>query len=422
MRIAVVSAVTCVALAFAACSQRNENSPPSTVPAASSAPVSVTPEQSATPGQSPTPPALAIDRDGSGKDIKVRWRWDSGLFNVIIWVRANGSRVAATYGGLYDGQGSFSPKPGGIALLDSATGTELWRHNTPTQAFPAAFNGGVVAAGTGDGTVFGWDETTGAERWRLSFDGIPFQVISAAGVFVVADADPETGGPNGLVEKTRLGGRVWGVDPATGNVLWKTTVGSSNAFIAVESLLTGGFIAASSSSPSGGGDTVVIEPATGKERWRTKLEASSPPAVEGSLLVVPGSSLRALDLTTGDLRWSAPVSGNGTFFFPGITANAVIAGANGSLSVLDARDGHLLATGQFGECVSRTTEWLSGLASGYGLMCGSLVRLLKDSAGWKLVAVLTPQGAIDSMDASGAAIVFSTGIGSAPDQVLFVEP
>ena len=55
-------------------------------------------------------------------------------------------------------------------------------------------------------------------------------------------------------------------------------------------------------------------------------------------------------------------------------------------------------------------------------MCGSLVRLQKAFAGWKLVAVLIPQGAIDSMDASGAAIVFSTGIGTAPDQVLFVEP
>ena len=72
--------------------------------------------------------------------------------------------------------------------------------------------------------------------------------------------------------------------------------------------------------------------------------------------------------------------------------------------------------------MSRTIEWLPGLASGYGLTCGSLVRLIPDSAGWKFVTVLTPQGAIDSMDASGAAIAFSTGIGTAPEQVLLVEP
>lgn len=377
----------------------------------------------AEPHRSPTPPALTIDRDGSGKDLKVRWRWDSGLYSVIVWVRASGSHVAATYGGLYDGSGNFSPKPGGIALLDSANGTELWRHNTATQAFPAAFNAGVVAAGTGDGTVFGWDEATGEERWRLSFDGIPFQVIEAGSVLVVADADPETWGPNGLVDKTRLGGRVWGIDPASGTVLWKTTVGSFNAFIAVESLLTGGFIAASSSSPTGDGSTVVIEPATGKERWRTKLEASAPPAVEGSLLVVPGASLQAFDLTTGDRRWSAQAQAAGTLFFPGIIANGVVAGSNtGSLSIFDVRDGQLLATSEFGECVSGTTEWLSGLASGYGLMCRSLVRLNHDSAGWRLVNVLTPQGAIDSMTGSGAGIVFSTGIGTTPEQVLFVEP
>lgn len=312
----------------------------------------------------------------------MRWRWDSGLFNVIIWVLANGSKVAATYGGLYRGPGNFDPEPGGVALLDAVSGTQLWRHETPTQAFPAAFNAGVVAAGTGDGTVYAWDEATGAERWRLTFDGIPFQVMKAAGVFVVADADPETWGPNGLVDKTRLGGRVWGIDPANGTVLWKTTVGSFNAFIAVESLLTGGLIAVTSSSPTGDGSTVVLEPATGKERWRTKLEASAPPAVEGSLLVIPGSSLQAFDLTTGDRRWSLQASAAGTLFFPGIIANGVIAGSNaGSLSVFDVRDGRLLAANQFGECVSRTTEWLSGLASGYGLVCGSLVSLDHDASG-----------------------------------------
>ena len=420
MRRFLPAAVVLLVFILGGCSGREAN--PASSPTSQPSATLPTATASAEPGRSPAPPALAIDRDGSGKDIKVRWRWDSGLFNVIIWVRANGSRVAATYGGLYDGQGNFSPKPGGIALLDSATGTPIWREKTDTQAFPAAFISDLVVVGTANGTVLAFDLATGAERWRLAFDGIPYQAVDAGGVLVIADADPETWGPNGLADKTRLGGRVWGVEPASGTVLWKTSVGSFNAFIAVESLLTGGFIAASSSSPTGDGSTVVIEPATGKERWRTKLEASSPPAVEGSLLVVPGSSLQAFDLTTGAPRWSAPVPGNGTFFFPGITANAVIAGANGSLSVLDTRDGHLLATGQFGECVSRTTEWLSGLASGYGLMCGSLVRLQKDFAGWKLVAVLIPQGAIDSMDASGAAIVFSTGIGSAPDQVLFVEP
>ena len=176
-----------------------------------------TPSTSVAPQVSPSPnPIPTIGVTEAGKDIKIRWRWESGLFNVVIWTQANGSKVAASYGGLYEGPSNFSPKPGGLALLDALSGKEIWRHDTPTQAFPAAFNAGVVAVGTGDGTVFAWDEATGAERWRLSFDGIPFQVMRAASVFVVADADPETWGPNGLVDKTRLGGRVWGVDPATG--------------------------------------------------------------------------------------------------------------------------------------------------------------------------------------------------------------
>ncbi len=415
-----VAVLGAFALSIAGCSDRGEERGRTSAvsPTVSTVPATATVPGPPTPTQIPT-----IARGESGKQVTVRWRWDSGLFDVVIWVRASGSKVAASYGGLYQGPGNFDPRPGGVALLDAATGTQLWRHDTPTQAFPAAFAGGVVAAGTGDGTVLAWDEVTGAERWRLPFDGIPFQVAQAAGVLVVADADPETWGPNGLVDKTRLGGRVWGIDPASGTVIWKATVGSFNAFFAVESLLMGGFVAVSSSSPSGGGDTVIIEPRTGKERWRKPLEASSPPAVEGSLLVVPGASLQAFDLTTGDPRWSATVPEGGTSFFPGITANAVIAGTNtGSLSVLDARNGNLLAVSRFGECVSRATEWFSGLASGSGLLCGSLVRLNRDTAGWKLVTILTPQGAIDSAAGAGSGIVLSTGIGSAPEQVLFIEP
>lgn len=381
-----------------------------------------TPSTSVAPQVSPSPnPIPTIGVTEAGKDIKIRWRWESGLFNVVIWTQANGSKVAASYGGLYEGPSNFSPKPGGLALLDALSGKEIWRHDTPTQAFPAAFNAGVVAVGTGDGTVFAWDEATGAERWRLSFDGIPFQVMRAASVFVVADADPETWGPNGLVDKTRLGGRVWGVDPATGAVLWKTTVGSFNAFIAVESLLTGGLIAAASSSPTGSGRTVVLDPATGREIWSKQIEVSSPPTVEGSLLVLPGPSLTALDLTTGAARWTTPPPGGGTYFFPTTTANTVVAGTNaGSLDVHDARDGHLLTASQLGECAA--ARWFQGFGLAYGLTCGSLVRIDHDAGGWKLVRLLTAQGAIDWAAPAGAGIVLSTGIGSAPEQVLFVEP
>lgn len=419
MKRMLIAAVGVLVVVFAGCSGRGGPS------AGAPTVMMASPTAAATRAESPAPSPAAVPTITRSEAVKInlRWRWDSGLFNVITWVRANGARVAASHGGLHDGQGDFSLKPGGVALLDAATGTELWRRETPTQAFPAAFAGGVVAAGTGDGTVFAWDEANGAERWRLSFDGIPFQVIPAAGVLVVADADPETWGPKGLVDKTRLGGRVWGVDPASGTVLWKESVGSFNAFVAVENLPTGGLVAVSSSSPAADGSTVVIEPETGKERWRKPLEASSPPAVEGSLLVVPGSTLRALDLTTGDERWAVAPPGGGAYFFPGISANAVVSGANtGSLDLRDARDGRLLATSRVGECVSRPAEWLSGLVSGLGLLCGSLVRLIPEGAGWNAVTLLTPQGTIDSVAASGAGVALSTGIGFTPEQVLFIEP
>lgn len=352
----------------------------------------------------------------SGKSTTTVHRWDSGLFNVIIWLRADNNVVAASYGGLYEGPNAFSPKPGGMALLEAGSATQRWRVETATHAFPAAFASDVVVVGTGNGTVLAFDRTTGAERWRMSFDGIPYQVIAAGNVLVVADGDPETWGPNGLVDKTRLGGRVWGVDPGTGSVLWKKTVGSFNAFIAVD----GGLVVASSSSPSVDGETAVFEAATGKELWRKKGESSSPPVIKGDLVVLPNAAMRAFDTRSGQLRWTAEPRNGGTYFFPAIIGDVVVASTNiGTIEVRDPKDGSEIAFAQLGECGGNWFE-LKGVP--YGLVCGGLVRLEHGSTGWSLVRVLQPQGSIDSAAPVGSQIALSTGIGTAPDQVLIIEP
>lgn len=375
-----------------------------------------TPAPTTVRGGEPTVAKTAMPIRESGKSPTTVHRWDSGLFHVIIWLRANSDVVAASYGGLYEGPSNFSPKPGGLALLEPGSATQRWRVETETQAFPAAFTSDVVVVGTGNGTVFAFDRTTGAERWRMSFDGIPYQVSSAGGVLVVADADPENWGPNGLVDKTRLGGRVWGVDPRTGAVLWKKIVGSFNAFIAAD----GGLVVASSSSPSVNGETTVFEAATGKELWRKTGESSSPPAIQGDLVVVPNAQMSALDARTGQQRWTVQPHNGGTFFFPAIVGDAVVASTNtGTIEVRDLDDGLETAYVELGKCGG---GWFEFKGLPYGLPCGGLARLEHDSAGWKFVWVLIPQGSIDSAAPVGSQIALSTGIGSAPDQVLFIEP
>ena len=346
-----------------------------------------------------------------------RWRWDSGLFNNIIWVRAAEDVVAASYGGLYEGPNNFSPKPGGVALLDAATGNQLWRVSTETQAFPAALIGNLVVVGTGNGTVFALDRATGAERWRLAFDGIPYQVMNGSGVLVVADADPETWGPGGLVDKTRLAGRVWGVDPATGKVLWKASVGSFNAFIATD----GRLVAAAAATTQGHGETAVFEAQTGRELWRVPVEASSPPSIRDDLVVVPGTQLRALNAQTGASRWQVAPANGGTFFFPAVVGGNVIAGTNThTLELFSASNGTRQMLVQTGECGG---YWLEVTGETYGLLCGGLVRLEQGPTGaWQIVTVLIPQGSIDSAAPLGKGVVFSSGIGSSPEYVAFIQP
>ncbi|MGE3420486.1 MAG: PQQ-binding-like beta-propeller repeat protein [Dehalococcoidia bacterium] len=348
--------------------------------------------------------------------MPVRWRWDSGLFNAIIWVRSDDSFVAATYGGLYEGPANFSPQPGGIALLDGATGSQVWRFETPTQAFPAAFIDDEVVFGTGNGTVFALGRASGVERWRIEFDGIPFQVVSAGDVVLVADADPETWGPNGLVDKTRLGGRVWGVDPQTGKVLWKQNVGSFNAFIGT----AGSVVVASASTPQVNSETKAFDVHSGAELWSQPYEASSPPAVTTKEVLIPGATMRTFDTATGADLWAATPPNGGTFFFPLVAGDVAVAASNtGTISILDAATGQERGVAQMGDCSAR---WFEFDDLPYGIVCTGLVRLEPDGSGWKLVVVLIPQGAIDSAAPIGRGVVISTGIGTAPERVLVLEP
>jgi len=68
-------------------------------------------------------------------------------------------------------------------------------------------------------------------------------------------------------------------------------------------------------------------------------------------------------------------------------------------------------------------QWFEFDGKMYALLAGGLVRLERPTSGaWRIAPVLQPQGAIDSLTVAGDAIAFSTGIGSAPEHVLLIEP
>ena len=91
------------------------------------------------------------------------------------------------------------------------------------------------------------------------------------------------------------------------------------------------------------GNVVALNPANGKEHWRTKLdiELSAGPGVGGSLVVVAGSDghLIALDADSGDERWRADITGE-SLARPVIKDNVVIVlTIDNRLRALSAFDG-----------------------------------------------------------------------------------
>jgi DNA-binding CsgD family transcriptional regulator len=299
----------------------------------------------------PTPPASSsattenATPDAEPTKVGVSWNWNTGDAHDFAWFDADSTSVAVAVAPL-------SPAPGFVAYLDASTGYERWHHAVPSGAFLPALTSDAVVFGTADGTVLALSRSSSDVLWTVPFPGVPFQTLAADGTVVVGDADPEVWGPGGLVDKTRLAGRVWGIDARTGAVLWKVETGAFESFIAT----SGNIVVISTYDPRDGAktETLAVDAATGKQLWRaTTGPATTPPVISKDTVLVATATgpLDALDLKTGRQLWSVQPSSGGTYSFPSVIGNSVLVASNtGTLDARDAQDGALLWTTSVGEC------------------------------------------------------------------------
>jgi outer membrane protein assembly factor BamB len=215
-----------------------------------------------------------------------------------------------------------------------------------------AGNTGVNPAETrlGPGNVRGLRRT-----WFLDLFGGPGTPLVAGGVVY---APAEDGGPSGP-------GQVVAVDAATGATRWAVPTGAAEAPGGLA--MAGGRLFATPVGAGEGSPMAALDAATGRRLWTADLTPGTstdffdPPNVAGGIVYVTGGDtrMRALDAATGRLRWRAFVTRT-----EGATGPAAVAGG------LTYVTGDVLLAKDVGNGVNRWKAF-PGRDGGRGRLLGS---------------------------------------------------
>lgn len=217
---------------------------------------------------------------------------------------------------------------GGVVALDLATGAERWRHRTASPLASApAIGGGLVVFGHAAGEVEALDLATGAPRWAYQLGaGLPTRATTLWSPPTIAD---------GLVH-VAVQGRLAALELATGRPRWSHDIAAPDPWLGSQAPIT---VADGAALVAFNRDLGVSswDAATGAARWANISNATL--AINAAPLVVDGvayvasvrGDLSALDLATGQRRWSVPLTPGG--FDWGYSITATPAYADGRLFV-----------------------------------------------------------------------------------------
>ncbi|MER6980680.1 PQQ-binding-like beta-propeller repeat protein [Streptomyces carpinensis] len=237
---------------------------------------------------------------------------------------------------------------GDLLAVDAETGAVRWRRPpAPEGGFHDATHAdGMICAGAGPTTLRACDAATGEDLWHVAFDGLPASASRFAdGVFYVSRTDgvhalhASTGtrrwtadtGDAVVTAPTVTKGRVFigmgrsssggalgvrALDAESGRTLWHA---NTDGYVGSAPIVAGGVLYATAA----GGTAFTLDPATGREGWRTEVrDAGQGLAVADGVVYVCGTwTVTALDARTGTPLWSskpevfglcAPLVVNGT--------------------------------------------------------------------------------------------------------------
>ncbi|MGA4562391.1 PQQ-binding-like beta-propeller repeat protein [Uniformispora flossi] len=227
-----------------------------------------------------------------------------------------------------------------VLALDPKTGKMLRTYTLPAPAMPYLQTGGMPAVVgnslyvyRSDGTLYAFDVATGAQLWN---DGNGTGALQNRGVIgrpVVGEDEifmPNPGLPVNACINAKTGAKLWG----------NTDLNAAGAAFGGTSVYVDGYTQRSGQLP-----VYVVEAmdaATGAVKWTwTAAGATSAPAfANGTVYVLQGSSVFALDAATGWQTWTSTVPDRDYSAVPTIANGRVyLTGYEGAIYTFDATTG-----------------------------------------------------------------------------------
>jgi outer membrane protein assembly factor BamB len=198
-----------------------------------------------------------------------------------------------------------------VVALDVSKGTERWRQNTNepgarTEGSAVVVAGPVVVAG--DYNLVAFDRINGTFRWRF----VP-AIGFAPGIYL-GDVS------RGLVFAGSPAGRIYAVSSVSGELVWSAVVATDGHTTVFQPATDGTDLVAGYTTfvaPHTGG-VVVLDPTSGRERWRAMFPAahgpqigtgsSGNPILVGDLVIASSGdgTVYAFDRAKGFVRWTIP--------------------------------------------------------------------------------------------------------------------
>ncbi|MEP6638084.1 MAG: PQQ-binding-like beta-propeller repeat protein [Chloroflexota bacterium] len=104
----------------------------------------------------------------------------------LLWRYASPKDVAVYTPAISDGRAIVDGEDSTVTALDPATGKVVWTSPAPgVDEVVAAVVGATVYSASNGGFAFALDAATGAERWRLAIQGVPYGAVVTGGMVLV---------------------------------------------------------------------------------------------------------------------------------------------------------------------------------------------------------------------------------------------